>query len=143
LTTQTSISQEEDTSGIINELEYFKIDGKVKQLTEDNSTIGDPKKSKYLIPLKGKGPFEINTKFKRKYSLKNENYKLFRVNHFTKNMQVVINYPDNVCVSFFNIGLVNNFEHQHIGINNQICRSHKDDVILPHQGFGMSFELKN
>lgn len=140
LSLETSISQEENSSEILNELKYFKIDGEKIDTKEDEST---KKKSKYITPIKGNAPFEIHSKYNRRYSLKNENYKLFRLKRFTKNMEVVIKYPDNVYVSFYNIGLVNNFQHQHIEISNQISRSHKNDVILPHQGFGMSFELKN
>lgn len=143
LSLETSISQEEDTSEIINELQFFKIDDKDANVKEDESTRDNPKISKYIIPIKGNGPFSIHSKYKRRYSLKNENYKLFRLKRFTKNMEVVIKYPDNVCVSFFNIGLVNKFQQQHVEISNQISRSHKNDVILPHQGFGMSFELKS
>ncbi len=142
LSLETAISQEEDSSEIINKLEYFTIDGKEAETKEDESTKSNPKISKYLIPIKGNGPFEIHSKFNRRYSLKNENYKLFRMKRFTKNMELVISYPENVCVSFFNIGLVNSFTQQHVEINNQISRSHKNDIILPHQGFGMSFELK-
>lgn len=143
LSLESSISQEEDPAEIINELQFFKIDDVDADTEEDNSTIDDPKKSKYLIPIKGNGPFEIHSKYRRRYSLKNENYKLFRMKRFTKGMEVVIKYPENICVSFFNIGLVNNFKKQHVEFNNQISRSHKNDVILPYQGFGMSFELKS
>lgn len=143
LSLEASISQEEDSEGIINELEFFRIDGKDAKIEEDQSTKDNPKVSKYLIPIKGNGPFQIHSKYKRRYSLKNENYKLFRMKRFTKNMDVVISYPENVCVSFFNIGLVNKFQPQHVEVKNQIYRSHKGDIILPHQGFGMSFELNN
>jgi len=143
LSLETSISQEDDPSGIINELQFFKVDNNDFEIEEDKSTIDNPKTSKYIIPIKGKGPFQIHSKYKRRYSLKNENYKLFRMKRFTKNMEVVINYPENVCVSFFNIGLVNKFKPQHVEIKNQISRSHRNDVILPNQGFGMSFELKS
>jgi hypothetical protein len=143
LSLETSISQEEDSSEIINKLQYFKVNNKDADCKEDKSTKDNPKMTKYIIPIKGNGPFEIQSKYNRQYSLKNENYKLFRLKRFTKNMEVVIKYPKNVCVSFFNIGLVNKFQRQHVEINDQISRSHKNDVILPHQGFGMSFELKS
>jgi hypothetical protein len=140
LTIKIATHQIEGLPEIINELVFFNINGEavtslaVDDLIEDNNVI------KHTIPLNGKAPFKIHSKFKRKYSLKDENYKLFRMTTFTKNMDVTISYPDNISVSFFNIGNVNFFEKQHIEIKNQICRSHKNDVILPYQGFGMSFE---
>ena len=142
LSLESSISQEEDSSGIVNELVFFKVDGLDAETIEDTSTIDNPKKSKYLIPIKGTGSFDIHSKYKRKYSLKNENYKIFRLKRFTQNMDVLISYPENVYVSFFNIGMVSQFKHRHVEVKNQISRSHRNDVILPQQGFGMSFELK-
>ncbi|MCZ8330739.1 MAG: hypothetical protein O9282_05465 [Flavobacterium sp.] len=140
LTLKTSIKQLDGLTGIINDLEFFKINGVDATPKEDDDTLDDDTAKKFTIPLEGKGPFKIHSKFRRKYSLKTENYKLFRMNTFTKNMDVSISYPDNVCVSFFNIGNVNFFEKQHTEIKNQISRSHKNDVLLPYQGFGMSFE---
>lgn len=143
LTLKTSIKQLDGLSGIQNDLEFFKINGEDATPKEDDATLDDDTAKKFTIPLNGKGPFKIHSKFRRKYSLKTENYKLFRMNTFTKNMDVTISYPENVCVSFFNVGNVNFFEKQHTEIKNQISRSHKNDVILPYQGFGMSFERNN
>lgn len=140
LTLKTAISQPEDSPSPINEIVFFKINGENLEPKEDEDTIDDEAARKFIIPLIGKGPFQIHSKFKRKYSLKGENYKLFRMNTFTKNMDVTISYPPNVCVSFFNVGNVQFFEKQHIEVKNSISRTHKNDVILPYQGFGMSFE---
>ena len=94
----------------------------------------------YIIPLKGKKEFNIKSKYNRKYPLKNENYKLFRMKYITHGMQVSVNFPDDVRVSFFNIGLINGFKNLNEDFPNHICRIHRNDIILPQQGFGMSFE---
>lgn len=127
-------------SKIVNDLEFFKVNGEEKVINEDPETEDDTHSKNFKIPLTGKGPFLIHSKYRRQYSLRSENYKLFRVLTFTKNMDVIISYPEDVCVSFFNIGNVNFFEKQHVEVKNIISRSHRNDLILPYQGFGMSFE---
>ena len=94
-----------------------------------------------LVSKNGNKVFKTHRKVKRRYSLKNENYKLVRMSTFTKGVEVLICYPENISVSFFNIGNVNFFEPEHVDVKNQISRSHKNDVLLPYQGFGMSFEV--
>ena len=141
---ESKIDQEGEEAAIINDLEFFFVNEEDKTpKEEDKLTIENNKRSQYTIPIAGKGDIKIHSKYNRKYSLKGENYKLFRLKYFTQNMEVVINHPENVSVSFFNIGLVNKFESQHVGIKNTISRTHKNDLILPHQGFGMSFERNN
>jgi len=127
----------------INEIEFFKVDGIDFKPSEDLDTLDDDEAQKFTIPLKGKGPFKIHSKFRRKYSLKGENYKLFRMNTFTRNMDVTISFPSHVGVSFFNVGNVNYFEKHHTEVKNIVSRSHRNDVILPYQGFGISFERYN
>lgn len=104
------------------------------------STKDNPKKTLYKIELTGSKEFEIKSKYNRRYPLKNENYKLFRMKHLTKGMLVSVNFPSDVRVSFFNIGLINGFKNLNEDFPNHICRIHKNDIILPQQGFGMSFE---
>ncbi|KAF2518293.1 hypothetical protein E0W68_09735 [Flavobacterium salilacus subsp. salilacus] len=140
---KTAISQLDEASKPINDLIFFKVNGEDLNPKEDQATLDDEDAKKFTIPLTGNGPFKVHSKFKRKYSLKGENYKLFRMNTFTRNMDVTISYPPHVCVSFFNIGNVNFFEKNHTEIKNLISRSHRNDVILPYQGFGMSFERNN
>lgn len=157
------IKEEEEEEGFTNEMIFYKVDGidlinknndiidslegkknmkdeeivKVKTLVKGNKVTTKVK----LISTNGKKVFKVHRKVKRKYSLKNENYKLVRMSTFTKGIEVLISFPKEVSVSFFNIGNVNFFEAEHTDINCQISRSHKNDVILPYQGFGMSFEL--
>jgi hypothetical protein len=138
---ETEISDDDDDeSGIVNEIIYFKKNGKVFELEEDESTRENLKKTLYKIELTGSKEFLIKSKYKRKYPLKNENYKLFRMKHLTHGMQVSINFPKDVRVSFFNIGLINGFKSLNEDFANHICRIHRNDIILPQQGFGMSFE---
>lgn len=143
ITLKTSVNQIESADAPIDELVFFKINGVNSTLKEDEDTLDDDDAKKYTIPLNGPGPFKIHSKFKRTYSLKGENYKLFRMTTFTKNMDITISYPEYVCVSFFNIGNVNPFDKEHTEVKNQISRSQRKDVILPYQGFGMSFERYN
>ncbi|MDM1397083.1 hypothetical protein HX049_07835 [Myroides odoratimimus] len=141
----SQISDDDDPQGsITNELLYFKIDGDDVDLKEDPSTIDDNKKTLYKIPLENSTPgvkYEIESQYKRTYPLKNENYKLFRMNYITSNMIVNIQFPEHVRVSFFNIGLKSD-AFVPIGDNfkNHICKVLKNNIILPHQGFGLSFE---
>lgn len=142
LVSKLTVNQDTNKTDYKNELVFFEVNGKEINV-EDYKTVSNNIVTT-KIPLvceNGKKVFKIHSKFERKYSLKNENYKLFRFGTFTKGVDVMISYPENVCVSFFNIGNVNFFEKEHVEVKNQICRSHKNDVILPHQGFGMSFEL--
>lgn len=138
---ETEISEDDDEeSKIINELVYFQKNGIDVDLEEDESTKHNPKKTLYKIELTGNKEFIIKSKYKRKYSLKNENYKLFRMKHLTHGMHVSISFPKNIRVSFFNIGLINGFKSLNEDFTNHICRIHRNDIILPQQGFGMSFE---
>lgn len=140
---QISDDNNDTSASIINDLLYFKVDGKDANLTEDVSTKDDPKKSLFKHELKNGKKFLIESKYSRKYPLKNENYKLFRLKYITHGMHVSISYPTDVRVSFFNIGLVNGFTNINEDFNHHICRILNNDLILPHQGFGMSFEKNN
>lgn len=155
------INEIEEEEGFINEMMFYKVDGidlikkkddednSEKEKDNDEKTVGVEiieEGNKVITKVKlesknGKKVFKIHRRVKRKYSLKNENYKLVRMGTFTKGIDVVISFPKDVSVSFFNIGNVNFFEAEHSDIECQISRSHRNDVILPYQGFGMSFEL--
>lgn len=141
---ESEISDNSDNSlTIVNKLRYFRVDGEDWSLEEDESTKSNPKKTLYRIVLnKGKKRYKIHSCYDRKYSLKDENYKLFRMKHITKGMMVLVDYPEDVSVSFFNIGLIKGFDSYGQSIKNRMCKVHKDDIILPQQGFGMSFEKK-
>lgn len=140
-----SINEQDKTITAKDFIEYFKIDGEDVKLVEDVSTAHDKFKTKYIIPIERKEkPLRVETRTKRRYSLNHENCKLLRFSTFTKNVDVTVSYPNDVRISFFNLGNTKPFDVQHEEIPNQLSRSHKNDIILPHQGFGMSFEkLKN
>lgn len=143
IVSKLSINQDDDESGFKNEIVYYKVNG--KDVVPEEVPNDDENYVVTKVPLISENEnrvFKIQKKVDRKYSLKNENYKLIRMATFTKGIDVVISFPENVGVSFFNIGNVNFFEKEHLEVDNQICRSHRNDVILPYQGFGMSFELK-
>lgn len=143
IVSKLSINQDEDESGFKNDVVYYKVNG--KDVVPEEVPNNDENYVVTKVPLISENEnkaFKIEKKVDRKYSLKNENYKLIRMATFTKGIDVVISFPENVGVSFFNIGNVNFFEKEHLEVKNQICRSHRNDVILPFQGFGMSFELK-
>ncbi|MFD2968852.1 hypothetical protein [Sphingobacterium bambusae] len=94
------------------------------------------------VPLIGKDRFSILHKMERRYSLKAENYKLLRFNTLTKNVDVTISFPPEIEVSFFGVGIITEFETVHEGIPNCISKRHRNDLILPKQGFGLSFNKK-
>ncbi|MEQ8520256.1 MAG: hypothetical protein RLN79_04985 [Cytophagales bacterium] len=122
-------------------LSYIKIDGKgvdISEIKKDETSTDENNVIDYTIKLKGKLEYLIEKKDVREYSILNDNTKLFRLRHLTKEMDVSISYPDNVNLTFFNIGLANNFEHKHVEHPNYVGRVHKTGVILPHQGFGLA-----
>lgn len=138
----TIIAEEE--AEIKNNITYFSVNGKNETLNEEESTKDNEmvKEYKYLLNG-GEKEYKIQIQFERKYSLHNENYKKFILHAYLKRMDVLINHPADVAVSFFNIGCVTKFRKLHIGIKNQIHRRHDEGLIMPHQGFGMSFEKLN
>ena len=143
LTPESQIDTDEDGGVIINDLLEFRINDVVqKNIQQHESTKNDPKRSKYIIPLKGEKKYNICSKFQREYSLKNENYKLIRAQHITNGMTVDISYPDDISVSFFNLGLINKFNPYFETKGPRISRIHSKGLILPHQGFGLSFEKR-
>lgn len=127
-----------------NRREYYKIDGEDKLDNTDVKEVIDDFTIKkiYKTLVSGKKAFILESKDRREYCIKDDNYKIFRVNSITKEMDVSINYPENMKVSFFNLGVVNNFEHKHVEHENYIGRIHKKGLILPHQGFGLTLAEK-
>ncbi|WP_373060281.1 hypothetical protein [Zunongwangia sp. H14] len=93
----------------------------------------------YSYPIKDKKRSKVLLKFENTYSLKGENFKLLRFNTITRNVDVTVSYPKEIEVSFFNIGLINKFKPIHRDMVNSLSRRHRDDLILPKQGFGLSF----
>lgn len=124
-----------------NELISFKIDDKDVVLADCRKTIKENGKVKYIheVPIEGKERFKVHLKIKNTYSLKGENVKLLRFNTITKNVDVTIAYNKNIQVTFFNVGLINDFEDIHTDIENTISRRHRNGLFLPRQGFGLSF----
>jgi len=129
---------------LTNERLYYKIDGEdVLDKTKPEVTEDDfEKRMKLSIVVPNKKRFLVETKERREYCIEEDNYKLLRVNSITKEMDVSITYPENMMVSFFNIGLVNKFERKHVDHKRTISRVHKKGLILPHQGFGITFGIK-
>jgi len=127
-----------------NELISFKVDGVEKKKDKIRDIKKGDGKIKYVhkVPIKGekgKKKFKIYQKVKNTYSLRGENAKLLRFNTITKNVDLTVSHKKDVEVSFFNIGLVNEFVPVHTDIKNTLSRRHRDDIILPRQGFGLSF----
>lgn len=114
------------------------------QVDVSDISLGGVKAKKHSLscPLVGKKKFKIRHKTERKYSLRGENYKLIRFNKITKNVDIMISYPEYVEVSFFSIGIIKEFEPAHTDVRNSICKRHRDGLILPKQGFGLSFNKK-
>lgn len=94
------------------------------------------------IPIGNGKIFEIETKERREYSIKDDNTKLFHVNYITKELQVSVSHPENVKVLFFPLGVVKPFTILHEDHPNRITRIHREGLILPYQGFGLTFDTK-
>ncbi|WP_431121204.1 hypothetical protein [Flagellimonas flava] len=138
------IEKKPELEHLTNERLFFRIDGedyldKVKK--EDFETEFE-KGYRFEIPVEGKSRFRVETKERREYCITDDNYKIFRVNKITKEMNVSISYPENMNVSFFNVGLVDSFERIHVEHQRKISRVHKKGLILPYQGFGITFGIK-
>ena len=129
---------------LVNERLYYKIDGEDVLEKTKPEIIEDEfeKKMKLSIVIRNKKKFLVETKERREYCITEDNYKLLSVKSITKEMDVSITYPKNMMVSFFNIGLVNKFERKHVDHERTISRIHKKGLILPHQGFGITFGIK-
>lgn len=136
---ESEIDQDAETP-VLNRLDFFKINGVEQDLEEDDTTKNNPTKSKYIIPIVGENKYKIHSQYSREYSLRRENYKKFCMKYITRGMIVVVDYPKDVNVSFFNIGMVDSFSEHLAKRENRIIGIHEKGVILPYQGFGLSFE---
>ena len=136
---ESEIDQESETQ-VVNQLDFFTINGVKQELDEDESTKSDPTKTKYVIPILGCNRYKIHSQYTREYSLSGENYKKFTMNYITDGMIVVVDFPEDVKVSFFNIGMVDSFSEHLAPRSHRISRIHEKGLILPYQGFGLSFE---
>lgn len=128
-----------------NDLLLFEVDGidrKDNRVSDDNIEKDGKKKYFYSVNIEGKKRFKILLRFQNTYSLKGENFKLLRFNTITRNVDVTVSHPEDVEVSFFNIGLINDFKPIHTDIKNSLSRRHREDIILPKQGFGLSFNKR-
>lgn len=138
------LTQEKDENAF-EKYEFYKVDDKDVIEDLERKILPDKKGERihYSLELEKKedgSSFKIHCKSRKKCPLKNENYVISRFGTFVKGAELLINYPDNVRVSFFNIGSVKVFDEHHDDARNSISRKHKNDVLFPHQGFGMSFE---
>lgn len=127
-----------------NELLSFKINNKEIDLAKCRKVKKENGKIQHIhnMQISGQNKFKIFLKVKNTYSLKGENVKLLRFNTITKNVDVTVSYKNNIEVAFFNVGVVNDFVPIHTGIENSLSRRHRGDLILPRQGFGLSFNKK-
>lgn len=139
----SSLTDDKDLEEI-NRLISLQIDGKELKdsIIPEKTQTADKSTYSITLPLKGQKKFKIFQKMEKKYSLKGENYKLMRFNTLTKNVDIIVSHPENIEVSFFGIGVVKEYDIVHRDIKNTISRRHRDDIILPKQGFGMSFNKK-
>lgn len=139
-----------DPALIENDIIYFKVDGvEIQPTTNDGSFENNTVTKTCSVVLKEKEKSEdlseedrrtffVELKEKRSIPLEEDNTKLFRMTCITKEMDVSVSYTEEMKVTFFNIGLVNKFEKNHVEHSRTISRIHKKGIILPHQGFGLS-----
>lgn len=123
---------------------YYKVDGedKLDQMAIETSETEFEINRISSLKISGKRTFMLEFKEAREICIKDDNIKLFRMNNITKEMDVNISFPDNLLVTFFNVGVVKNFEPKHLDSKNTISRIHKSGLILPFQGFGLSYVSK-
>jgi hypothetical protein len=144
---KSNISKITESSAPTQEIVFYKIDNedinckKIRKEQVEEQNILFTHKS-ILKGNNSKREFLINHKFKNKYSLKTENHKLLRFGNITKGVDISVTFPDNIEVAFFNVGLIKPFQKHHEDVKNSLTRTHRDHIILPRQGFGMSFNKK-
>lgn len=138
------IEKKPELDNLVNERLFYKIDKKDHLKDVHKKPIDNEHEMGYsfTISVKDKTKFKVETQERREYCINDDNFKIVRVNKITKGMNVSISYPENIEVSFFNVGLVNNFERVHIEHSRKISRIHKNGLILPFQGFGITFGPK-
>lgn len=138
------IDKQEGFELLKNKKEYIKIDGVdiLKDVDAVSTENEFETKTVYNISIDEKSRFLLETKESREYSMRDDNYKVIRVNTFTKGMDVSVSYPSNMLISFFNIGVIEKFERNHVEHDNRLSRVHKEGLILPFQGFGITFARK-
>lgn len=138
------IDKKPELADLTNDRLYFKIDGEdfLKKVNKNDFEDDFEKGYTFDVTIKDKSSFRVETKEHREYCINEDNFKIFRVSKITKDMNVSISYPDNLDVSFFNVGLVDSFERVHVEHKNKISRIHKKGLILPFQGFGITFGIK-
>lgn len=98
--------------------------------------------SVHSFELNGKSSYSMKRKVERKISIRTDDNIVFRVAHITKNMNVMIIIPENLNATFIDIGVYNEFRKQHSEKDNVMNYVHREGVILPKQGFGISFIKK-
>ena len=140
-----SIDKPDKNSNInsINKREYFKINGidRLKNLDTKTTETDFEIKTTYSTTVENKDCFTVEMKDHREYNILEDNVKLLRTSAITNEMNVSITYPDNAHVQFFNIGVINELEKVNVDHKNCISRKYKEGLILPNQGFGISFGL--
>ncbi len=137
------IDKKPELGELINDRLFYKIDGKdylnnVEKVPFDNEY---DKGYTFKLPIENKSHFIVETKEKRQYCINDDNFKIFRVGKITDGMNVSISYPENIDVSFFNVGLVKSFDRVHNEHKRKISRIHRKGLILPYQGFGITFGI--
>ncbi|RNI29081.1 hypothetical protein [Rufibacter latericius] len=118
-----------------------KVHGQIEHKTKK---IGQVERHEYTIKTKltGKKVYSVEKIEERAYSIKEDNIKIFRVGTFTKGMEVNVFFPRNMCVYFFDIGVIEEFKSENDQVSNHLKKVHKDGVILPQQGWGLYFIRK-
>lgn len=122
-----------------NEILHFSINNNDIELKEEISETEDTVIRTFTAELSNHREYRIKKVDKRHTWIYEDNTKLFRLMAITKGMNVVIQYPESLEISFFNIGLVNQFKKKHVDLTRCISRIHDNGVILPFQGFGLTF----
>lgn len=123
---------------VITEDILQKFDGYKKNSSTDFKSIYF-----YKIPVENNGNFSVEVKDIREYNIFEDNNKLFRTSAITKSMKFHVSFPDNMHVQFFNVGIMGECKKLHVDNQNSITREYIDGLILPNQGFGISFGFKS
>jgi hypothetical protein len=124
-------------------VDSLKIDGEIviPNLIHQNSTDEEIDVEYNTPEFKGKNEYKIELKTTKVYSIISNPIKSFTCQFLTQQMELHIEYPDSVEMTFFEAGTINEFTIKHPLSKNILCR-HYAGVLLPRQGFIIVLRFK-
>ncbi len=137
-----SIKFRNDQSEVLFKLVDFKVNGE-KSIPVVNREVRNNNElvSSFLIDLKGKDKYALSRTIEKEYCLEDDNKMSFRVNYITNTMRLKFHYPQNLKLSFFSLGTLDEFEI--VDQKPGFLEMFYDNLIYSNQGFLVIMEKIN